>query len=301
MQTNLSSIIDKNLHPLCEEWKSNLQQHSLNTISAYLSDLTCFLNFFYNKNNRKITIIDLESIKINHLRSWLKNLSSTQVANSRSRAISAVKNFFTFLEKKNLLQSNSITFLKFPKKSKLFPKFIPSDTIDEISEFLQNEAKKKWIGLRNATIISLLYGSGLRISEAINLHSKDINYKKKEILVLGKGNKERIVPILDLSLKLLQDYLQICPFFKQGLIFFGLRGKKLQTRHFANILQTINQHFDYYFSSHTFRHSCATHLLSRGMDLRQIQELLGHKSLSSTQIYADIEKNELFKQYKNIF
>lgn len=285
------------------QWKHHLhyKQYSPNTIAAYISDVEHFLDFLNNNFQCEIDFSFLEQMKINDFRLWLSYLSEMQGSISRTRSISSVKNFFNLAIKNNLLKNNIISCLKFPKKSKKLPKFIPDDIIKKIIDFLIHEEKKPWIAFRNSSIVSLLYGSGLRISEVINLQFSDIDFEKNEIQVSGKGNKERIVPILSYSIELLQQYWKICPFFQQKTVFFGVQGKKLCQRHFAKIIQKINFNFDYYFSSHTFRHSCATHLLANEMDLRQIQELFGHESLSSTQIYADVQQKDLFILYKKKF
>lgn len=290
-----------NVEEFFEKWKQNLHQkkYSPNTISAYISDVEHFLDFLHKNFQCEIDFIFLEQMKISDFRAWLSSLPQRSL--SRARSISGVKNFFNLAIQSKLLANNIISCLKFPKKSKKLPKFIPDDAIKEIIEFLRKDEKKTWIGLRNATIVSLLYGAGLRISEVINLKFPDINFEQNEINVLGKGNKERIVPILPHSIEILQKYLKVCPFFQQKTIFFGAQRKKLCRQHFAKILQKINIHFDHYFSSHTFRHSCATHLLANDVDLRQIQELLGHKSLSSTQIYADVQPKDLLLTYKKKF
>lgn len=285
-------------------WKKHLQQreYSSNTISAYIADLEHFFNFLQQHFQSKIDFSFLDQMKIQDFRAWLSDLSITQSAVSRARSLSSVKHFFNFAIELKLLQNNVISCVKFPKKSKKLPKFIPDEVVKEIIEFLIKDGKKSWIGLRNATIVSLLYGSGMRISEVINLQLDDIDFSQQEIHILhAKGNKERIVPILQYGVDLLQQYLKICPFSQKKIVFFGVQGKKLCTRHFAKILQKINFNFNHYFSSHTFRHSCATHLLANKVDLRQIQELLGHESLSSTQIYADVQQKDLFLTYKKNF
>lgn len=293
--------VDSELFSAICRWEQYLllKRCSPNTISAYVLDLQHFLFFLYNDSVQKVSIDLLDSLKIINFRFWLNFLSQTQIASSRTRSIASIRNFFSFLIDDNLLSNKIIFCLKLPKKPHNFPKFIHLEQIQKIIDhfLLQNN----WLSLRNAAVITLLYGSGLRISEAINLKLEDIDLLKQEIKILGKGNKWRVVPLLPKCAELLNKYLTCCPFSTEEIVFFGKYGKKLSSNYFAHILQKMRRKFPHYFSSHTFRHSCATHLLSRGLDLRSIQELLGHSSLLTTQIYANAMQKDLIIEYNKVF
>ena len=174
------------------------------------------------------------------------------------------------------------------------------DIIDEA----QKGSKEPWIGYRDMAIITLLYGCGLRISEALSLNIKDID-NEEFIKIRGKGNKDRYVPLLPIVLERINKYINNCPYkFKQNdALFLGVRGERLSPRIIQRKIQKIRMKLNLSenVTPHTLRHSFATHLLAQGTDLRSIQELLGHSSLSSTQIYTEVELNKIKEEYEKAF
>jgi integrase/recombinase XerC len=186
-----------------------------------------------------------------------------------------------------------------PKQDKTLPKALNTkDTTDILENIIHN--KIDWLGLRDYAILTLLYGAGLRISEAINLNINDFN-EKDYIIIKGKGNKERIVPVLPIIKDRINKYIEACPYnFKNGeALFVGKRGERISPRIIQRRLAQLREELKLpdIITPHALRHSFATHLLSQGVNLRSIQELLGHSSLSTTQRYTKIDEHHLRQEY----
>jgi len=289
---------------LIKAWQEylNLQKnYSNHTQEAYICDVQNFLSFASNYHGKTIETNDLVSIDKRLVRSWLAKCHIDGFAlSSTARALSGIKNFYKFLEKNTEIKCHEIYSIKSPKKAKTLPKALSEEqlltSITHIDEF----GKKEWIEFRNKALLVLIYASGLRISEALSITKKQIN-NQDFIKILGKGKKERIVPWIDGAKNLVDKYLSVLPFNidEDEKIFRGAQGKPLQAPVFNRELIRLRRYYGLpeHLSAHAFRHSFATHLLENGADLRSIQELLGHASLSTTQKYTKVN----LKHLENIY
>jgi integrase/recombinase XerC len=276
----------------------HIKNYSGNTLISYQNDIYEFLNFIGTHNNNQTKLSNIITADINTFRSWLASRRLKNYDNaSTCRAISALKNFYKFLAKNYGYQNDAISSIKNPKKKQVLPKALLETEIDMAIENIEkvNIDGEEWVNLRNKAILILIYATGLRISEALSLSKQNI--LNNIIKVVGKGDKERVVPLLPIAQKYIDLYLAKLPWMidNNEPIFRGLRGKPLNNAIFARELIKLRRFcgLPEYCSSHSFRHSFATHLLENGSDLRTIQELLGHSSLSATQRYTKINTDHL--------
>jgi integrase/recombinase XerC len=231
-----------------------------------------------------------------------------QQIGSRSlmRALAGLRSFARFLEREGKGKVGALSAIRAPKVGKSLPKPIGIGAAKELTEadLRAGENRDPWIWARDAAVMALLYGSGLRISEALGLKKRDVPLPGAGdvLTVIGKGNKTRMVPVLQNVLTLIQDYVAMCPhpIASDAPIFVGARGGPLSPRIIQLTMERLRGALGLPDSAtpHALRHSFATHLLSRGGDLRAIQELLGHASLSTTQIYTGIDTERLFEVYR---
>lgn len=286
------------------DWIENLQKVrnlSDNTLISYKNDIEKFLIFSKDHFGGNLSIRDLDSMQISDFRSFLSFLRNRGIGNtSIARMISSLKSFFNFLVKNEKIKNSTIQSLKSPKAKKSLPRPISADLAIEAIKYSQEIEKEKWVGLRNKSILMLLYGCGLRISEALNLNYDDIN-ENEYLVIRGKGNKERLVPLMEFIKREIKEYIKECPkgFENGDPLFLGKRMNRLSPRIIQYTLEKIRHNLSLPETAtpHALRHSFATHLLDSGGDLRTIQELLGHSSLSTTQRYTKVETERLYEAY----
>jgi integrase/recombinase XerC len=296
--------VNKHIEDAFTNWLGNLKEVrnlSDNTLISYKHDVKSFIEFISTHTGSEVSIKYLNDMKISDFRSFLsylrnKDISSTSIA----RIISSLKSFFNYLLNTNLIESTVVQSLRTPKQKKSLPRPISSELAIETIKHAQDMEKEKWIGMRNKSILMLLYGCGLRISEALNLNFEDIN-ENDYLIIKGKGNKERMVPLMDYVKNDIENYIHECPknFMKDDPLFVGKRLDRLSPRIIQYVLEKIryNLSLPETATPHALRHSFATHLLDSGGDLRTIQELLGHSSLSTTQKYTKVETEKLYDAY----
>ena len=296
--------MNKHIEDAFTNWLGNLKEVrnlSDNTLISYKHDVKSFLEFISTHTGSEVSIKYLNDMKISDFRSFLsylrnKDISSTSIA----RIISSLKSFFNYLLNTNLIESTVVQSLRTPKQKKSLPRPISSELAIETIKHAQDMEKEKWIGMRNKSILMLLYGCGLRISEALNLNFEDIN-ENDYLIIKGKGNKERMVPLMDYVKNDIENYIHECPknFMKDDPLFVGKRLDRLSPRIIQYVLEKIRHNLSLPETAtpHALRHSFATHLLDSGGDLRTIQELLGHSSLSTTQKYTKVETEKLYDAY----
>ena len=296
--------MNKHIEDAFTNWLGNLKEVrnlSDNTLISYKHDVKSFLEFINIHTGSEVSIKYLNDMKISDFRSFLsylrnKDISSTSIA----RIISSLKSFFNYLLNTNLIESTVVQSLRTPKQKKSLPRPISSELAIETIKHAQDMEKEKWIGMRNKSILMLLYGCGLRISEALNLNFEDIN-ENDYLIIKGKGNKERMVPLMDYVKNDIENYIHECPknFMKDDPLFVGKRLDRLSPRIIQYVLEKIRHNLSLPETAtpHALRHSFATHLLDSGGDLRTIQELLGHSSLSTTQKYTKVETEKLYDAY----
>ncbi|KLN59971.1 recombinase XerC [Kiloniella spongiae] len=284
-------------------WHRNEKRSSDKTIEAYAQDIRAFLKFLAEHSGHTITLKSMDQLHIRDFRSWLaarsgQNLNKTSTA----RALSAVRGLFKWMNKQQLINNHALDILRTPKKTHAVPKALTKEEAQQVMGQSPELQSDTWVGLRDQAVLLLLYGCGLRISEALDLNQEDAPRRGQDSLrVMGKKNKERLVPMLPIVADAIASYQASCPYPKgQGSpLFFGVKGKRLSPR----IIQLQTQklrgllNLPETATPHALRHSFATHLLSNGGDLRAIQELLGHNSLSTTQRYTDVDADELLKVY----
>lgn len=267
---------------------------SPDSINSYKDDLIDFSNFFKNQN-----ITNLEYLDITKYLKYLskKNLSTRSIA----RHISSLKTFYKYLCRRNNNQSNPMDKIEMPKMPKYLPNVL---TIDEINKLLDMKLLTP-NDYRNKAILELLYATGLRISELVNLEYVNIDMENDLLKVMGKGRKERVVPIGEIAMEYLKLYLDnYRSFFVKKTInnylFLNYRGNHITRQGVFKILKNecLKSGINKEISPHTLRHSFATHLLNNGADLRIIQELLGHSSISTTEIYTHISNETIKKDYE---
>ena len=271
------------------------KKYSNNTIESYKKDLDTFLEFF-KKNNKEFTDINNKDIEnyINFLKD--KKLSEKSIA----RHISCLRGFYKYLILEKEIKHNPMDFVEMPKIRKSLPKVLSKEEV----ELLLNIELKENYDYRNKAMLELMYATGLRVSELINLKVHDIDLKMALLKTFGKGSKERIIPIGDYALAAIYEYLTYYrdSFLKKeynDYLFLNNHGKKMTRQGFFKIIKNLARQkgIKTNFSPHTLRHSFATHLLDYGADLRSIQELLGHANISTTQIYTHVSREKLKENY----
>lgn len=282
-------------------WLRNIKRYSEHTLDSYSRDLAEFIDFAFEKQNRPLTLNNFQNFDVRNFRSFLAYRSHKHIAKSSlARELSALKNFFKWLNKNGYIQNTALTIISSPRQPKILPRALDvKDTLNFLDK-AKGFGKQAWLGLRDAAIFSLLYGCGLRISEALNLNIGDIT-TENYLRIKGKGNKERIIPLLPAVTKAIDAYLEECPYkMRNGEpLFLGARGERLLPRIVQRQMQKIRLSLNLpdNITPHALRHSFATHLLSEGIDLRAIQELLGHASLTTTQRYTDVNIEKITKEY----
>lgn len=277
---------------------------SPNTVLAYGRDLEELTEFVKERRGESVRLADIDKLG---LRSWLGELSRRVSATSLARKLSSVRAFFAWLEREGLSHDNPAALLKSPKLRRKLPKFLSADQAGEVVEAPLGAPGSEVERLRDAAMLELLYGSGLRVSELVGLELEHVAFDSDEVRVLGKGRKERLVPLGSKARAALRTYLERRPELRHprtGLqdprsLFLGRHGTRLGVRR----VQTLVQRYGALGAGrgdlhpHALRHSCATHLLEGGADLRAIQELLGHTSLSTTQRYTHVSLDQLVAVY----
>ncbi len=277
------------------------------TLEAYERDLCQFMAFLSSYQGQSVTIDMLEAIDVRGFRSFLARRRA-QGTSSRSlaRSLSALRSFFRFLNRQKIIENQAVLAVQMPKIPHSVPKPLSELKAGDVmsgADLVQREGADPWVLARDSAVLLLLYGSGLRISEALNLNVADAPTLTKDVLrIKGKGGKERIVPVLPVAIKAIADYLFLCPYGNEGddPLFLGEKGKRLSPRIIQLLMQRLRGALGLADTAtpHALRHSFATHLLGNGGDLREIQELLGHANLSTTQIYTEVDQKHLLKTYQ---
>lgn len=272
---------------------------SENTCSNYAHDVSDYCDFIERVRNKVFP----DEISVEDIRSYLSSLKRKHIsASSMSRKLSAIKSFHKFLINNHYVKQNVAKLISNPKQEKKLPVVLTVEEVDMILNVLTTENP---LELRNKTMIELTYSCGLRVSELINLKISDIHLKMNIIDVYGKGSKERIVPVGDEAISLIKEYLELgrpklANSKSRDYLFLNRNGLPLSRQMFFLIIKEKAKlaGITKEISPHKLRHSFATHLLERGLDLRLIQELLGHESISTTEIYTHINDSRLKEIFK---
>jgi integrase/recombinase XerC len=274
------------------------KNYSKLTIDGYLKDLDLFLEYL-NENDIK----NYKDIEYQDIRLYINYLYNLKYNNKTiSRHISSLRSFFKYLKTNNIIDDNPCILVSNPKLDKKLPKYL---SYEDIERLLNAFDKNNYIGLRNSTILEMLYSTGIRVSEITNIEINDISLSSKTIKIIGKGNKERIAyfgtkcyNLLNLYLKNSYPKLNIN---NLDYLFLSKTGKKINDREIRTIVDSAAKiaGIDMKISPHVLRHTYATHMLSEGADLRSVQELLGHENLSTTQIYTHLTNEKIRNVYLN--
>jgi integrase/recombinase XerC len=273
------------------------------TVDAYERDTRQFLQFLTGHVGGAPGMTEIGQLRPADFRSFLAHRRNGGAgARTLGRGLAGIRSFIRYLERRGLANAAGAAALRAPRQPKSLPKPLTTADARRVVSASEQLAEEPWIAARNAAVLTLLYGSGLRISEALGLSAAELTSPRDSVLrVTGKGGKTRLVPILPVALRAVAEYRRLCPFEldPKGLLFRGAKGGPLapailqremkRLRSALNIPETA--------TPHALRHSFATHLLGRGGDLRTIQELLGHASLSTTQVYTGVDTARLFEIY----
>jgi integrase/recombinase XerC len=274
-----------------------------NTLVAYGGDITDFLSFMTVHAGAPQGLGALAHITTRDMRAWMARARSSGVgARSLARKLSAVKVFYNWLAVRQGFDPTAVLSIRAPKFTKKLPRPLAEDAAREVLDVAPLQSVKQWVGARDAAVLTLLWGCGLRISEALNLTGADA-LLPQALRIHGKGGKERIVPVIDAARDAVAAYVRACPYelSEEDPLFRAIRGGALAPRAIQKVMSQTRMQLGLPASAtpHAMRHSFATHLLNAGGDLRAIQELLGHASLSTTQAYTAVDTTRLLDVYAN--
>lgn len=279
-----------------------LKGASENTLTAYRGDVLDFIAFLTGYHGEQQGLAPLARVGTPEMRAWMAHLRGQgAAARSMARKLSAVKSFYRWLAEREGFEPTAVLSARAPKFQKKLPRPLSEDAAQAMIDTVGLQARESWIADRDMAVVTLLYGCGLRISEALGLTGRDLPLG--EVLrIVGKGGKERVVPVLPVARRAVATYVKACPFDMEpdAPIFRGARGGALNPRLIQKVTEQARMQLGLPATAtpHAMRHSFATHLLSAGGDLRAIQELLGHASLSTTQTYTSVDQVHLMKVYE---
>lgn len=273
-----------------------------NTLTAYRGDVVDFIAFLTEYHGDAQGLTPLSRITVPDMRAWMaQTRSGGASARSLARKLSAVKSFYRWLAEREGFEPTAVLSTRAPKFQKKLPRPLNEYAARAMIETVGQQSLKGWVGARDMAVVTLLYGCGLRISEALGMMGRDLPLGEA-MRIIGKGGKERVVPVLPVARQAVQTYVRLCPFEMEANapVFRGVRGGALNARLVQKVTEQARMQLGLPATAtpHAMRHSFATHLLSAGGDLRTIQELLGHASLSTTQAYTSVDTVHLMKVYE---
>lgn len=290
------------------DYMRNQRGYSAHTLRNYRADLRHFWDFICEKRGiegERKALVEMGNIDPFAIRDYMGSLFEVYNRRTIARKISSLRSFFNFLDRSSLNKGNPVADITTPKQGKYIPSYLP---IDDMFRLLEGPDKGKPLGLRDLAIIEVLYSSGIRVGELAGLNIDDVDFDGRLIKVLGKGNKERVVPLGKKALEAVKNYMEaVIPlrkktgagYGKEVPLFINNRGGRLTTRSIGAIIKRYARACGLMMdiSPHSLRHTFATHLLDGGADLRSVQEMLGHISLSTTQKYTHVSMDRLMAVY----
>ena len=297
-------MIAPGLTDALDRWLAELQGvagRSTNTIEAYRADLLAFFAFLQDYEGDSLGTAHLSRLDTATMRAWMAHERGRGLGSrSLARALSAVKNFISWLAERDGFDPTPVLMTRSPRFQKKLPRPLAQDDARHMIETVELQSTTDWIARRDMAVVTLLYGCGLHISEALSLTGRDLPLGDV-LRIIGKGNKERLVPVIPAARRAMDAYLKTCPFEPgpDDIVFRGKRGGPLSPRMIQKVMAQARAQLGLPASAtpHAMRHSFATHLLNAGGDLRAIQELLGHASLSTTQAYTAVDTARLMDVY----
>lgn len=287
------------------DYLTDVKHYSSHTASAYETDVRDFVVFFNEYNGTVCMPADLGRADTLCFRAWLASRQRRALsAKSTARALSSLRGFYRFLNKNNNIKNEAISLISAPRVPRKLSKAIEVSDVSEIHNAIrETENDNPWIAARDWALVVLIFGCGLRISEALSITHADINHHPDCLRILGKGNKERIVPVLPAVWDAMDKYLALCPFDTDAAspVFRSIRGLPMSPRMAQKVIEHLRNYLQLpdYVTPHALRHTFATALLAGGADLRSLQELLGHSSLSTTQLYTKVNMADIMSAYEN--
>lgn len=272
-----------------------------NTITAYCADVTAFLAFITQHKGEPQGLGALAEITTSDMRAWMAHTRGDEVGpRSLARKLSAVKSFYRWLAEREGFEPTAVLATRSPKFQRKLPRPLSVEAARNVIDTAEFQSLTPWIAARDQAVITVLYGCGLRISEALSLTGADVPLPAS-LRITGKGGKERLVPVLPAARDAVAEYTRACPhpIEDDGPLFMGARGGRLSARTVQKMMEQVRSQLGLPATAtpHALRHSFATHLLNAGGDLRAIQELLGHASLSTTQAYTGVDTARLMEVY----
>jgi integrase/recombinase XerC len=271
------------------------------TVTAYTGDLRDFLAFMAVHHGEAQGLAPLARVGVSDMRAWMAQMRASGVGpRSLARKLSAVKSFYRWLAEREGFEPTAVLSARAPRHTRKLPRPLSAEHAQQVLDTVSAQSTQAWVGARDTAVLTLLWGCGLRISEALGLTGRDYPLRE-ELRIRGKGGKERIVPVLPVAREAVAVYLELCPLQidRDGPLFLGQRGGALGPDAIQKVMRAVRMQLGLPASAtpHALRHSFATHLLSAGGDLRAIQELLGHASLSTTQAYTSVDAARLMEVY----
>ena len=298
------SVISPAATAAMQSWLDHMKgvrNASENTLTAYQGDVVDFLAFITQHKAEPQGLRALERISVSDMRAWMAQTRATGVsARSLARKLSAVKAFYRWLAEREGFEATAVLSARSPKFEKKLPRPLAEDAARQLIDAIELQSEQPWVAARDVAVVTLLWGCGLRISEALSLNGADTPLPET-LRILGKGGKERLVPVLPAARDAVDTYVALCPYHlgQTSPLFYAVRGGQLSAGAIQKVMARARMQLGLPSSAtpHAMRHSFATHLLQAGGDLRAIQELLGHASLSTTQAYTGIDTAHLMDVY----
>ncbi len=293
--------------PIATQWLGKLKSErrvSAKTLEAYTRDLGQFAAFLSDHLGEAATIPSLSALEVSDFRSFMaKRRAAAIESRTLSRQLSSIRSFFRYAERNGHFKCAALSAVRSPKIAHSVPRPLSEEQAQRITTEVILENSQAWVNARDLAVLMLLYGCGLRISEALSLNVKQA--EENPLVILGKGGKTRLVPVVNAASDAIAAYCELCPFplLPKTALFRGTKGGPLSPRIIQLLIERLRGALNLPDSAtpHALRHSFASHLLGNGADLRVIQDLLGHASLSSTQIYTEVNRKHLLEQYQKAF
>lgn len=285
------------------EYLLKTKNYSTHTATAYETDIRDFVNFYARWSNTELMPSDLGRVDTFGFRAWLADRARRNLEHkSTARALSSLRGFFKFISKQYDIKNEAITLISSPKVPRKLSKAIETTNVADMKNAISEiDTKNPWLAARDWALVTLLFGCGLRISEALSLKQSDMQSRPDTLRIMGKGQKERIVPVLPAVNDAISKYIAASPYASDPTkpLFRSVRGLPMSARMAEKVIENLRNYLQLpdYVTPHALRHTFATALLSGGADLRSLQELLGHASLSTTQLYTKINMTEINNIY----
>lgn len=287
------------------EYLTQTKNYSVHTATAYETDVRDFIAFYTNYIGADVSLSDIARADTICFRAWLADRARRNLAHkSTARALSSLRGFYKYLARYHNIKNDAIGLISSPKVPRKLSKAIDVSDVEHMHDAIREIDKSEpWIAARDWALVVLIFGCGLRISEALSLKNIDVRGRPNSLRILGKGSKERIVPTLPAVLDAIEKYIKLRPFGNapDDELFSSVRGLPMSSRMAEKVIEKLRHYLQLpdYVTPHALRHTFATALLAGGADLRSLQELLGHSSLSTTQLYTKVNMAEIINIYEH--